>query len=36
LIEFATETSGVPEGPNADARLLAFALYDSRLALPEP
>jgi hypothetical protein len=36
LIEFATETSGVPEGPNADARLLAFAIYDARLALPEP
>lgn len=35
-LEFATDTPGVREGPNADARLLAFALYDLRLAVAPP
>ena len=35
-IEFTTETPGVAESPNADARLLAFALYDTHLILPGP
>lgn len=35
-IEFSSETPGVPESANADARRLAFALYDTRLVLPEP
>ena len=34
-LEFATDTPGVPEGPNADARSLAFALYDLRLSVTE-
>ena len=35
-IEFATETPGVAEGPHPDARILAFALSDARLVLPDP
>jgi hypothetical protein len=35
-IEFSTDTPGVREGPNADARALAFALYDPRLTPASP
>ena len=35
-LEFSTDTPGVPEGPGADARLLAFALYDPHLTLAQP
>jgi hypothetical protein len=35
-IEFITETPGVRESGNADARLLAFALYDARVIVPKP
>ena len=34
-LEFSTDTPGTPESPNADARALAFALYDVRLSVPE-
>jgi hypothetical protein len=34
-LEFSTDTPGVPEGANADARSLAFALYDVRLSVTE-
>ncbi len=35
-IEFETDSPGVPEGPGAGGRLLAFALYDPRLAVEPP
>jgi hypothetical protein len=35
-VEFATDTPGVRESPNADARSLAFAVYDPRLAPASP
>ena len=35
-VEFSSDLPGVPEGPGADARRLAFALYDLRLTLPNP
>jgi hypothetical protein len=35
-IEFTTDSRGVPESGNADARLLAFALYDARLVVQKP
>ena len=35
-IELTTDTPGVRESGNADARLLAFALYDARLVVPRP
>jgi hypothetical protein len=35
-LEFLTDTPGVPESAAPGARELAFALYDLRLALPEP
>jgi hypothetical protein len=34
-IELVSDTPGVRESPNADARELAFALYDLRLTLPK-
>jgi hypothetical protein len=36
VLEFDTDTPAVPEAPDAGARPLAFALYDARLAVPEP
>ncbi|MSU23367.1 MAG: hypothetical protein EXS32_06025 [Opitutus sp.] len=35
-LEFSTDTPGVPEGPGADARVLAFALYNPRLTVAQP
>jgi hypothetical protein len=35
-IEFETDSPGVPEGPGAGGRLLAFALYDPSLAVEPP
>jgi hypothetical protein len=35
MLEFSTDTPGVREGPAADARSLAFALYDLRMAVTE-
>lgn len=35
-LEFATDTPGVRESSNADARSLAFAVYDPRLSLAQP
>lgn len=35
-LEFSTDTPATREGPNADARELAFALYDPRLSVPTP
>jgi len=35
-IEFSTDAPGVAENGGAGARLLAFALYDARLAVPAP
>ncbi len=35
-IEFTSEQPPVREGPNADARALAFALYNLRVTLPQP
>jgi hypothetical protein len=34
-LEFATDTPAARENGNADARLLAFALYDARLVVPK-
>ena len=34
-LEFSTDTPAVPESANADARVLAFALYDPRLVVTE-
>ena len=36
LLEFSTDTPATREGPAADARALAFALYDPRLSVPNP
>lgn len=36
LLEFSTDTPATREGPNADARALAFALYDPQLTVPTP
>jgi hypothetical protein len=35
-LELDTDAPGEREGPNADSRTLAFALYDARLAIPGP
>lgn len=35
-LTFSTDTRGVPENATPGARELAFALYDVRLALPQP
>lgn len=35
-IQFLTDSPATRESPNADARALAFALYDPRLSLPNP
>lgn len=35
MIEFATDTPGVREGPGPNARELAFALYDPQLSVSE-
>ncbi|MEI8088672.1 MAG: hypothetical protein WCG63_03670 [Opitutaceae bacterium] len=35
-LEFSTDTPATRESPNADARPLAFALYDPRLSVPNP
>ena len=35
-LEFDTDAPAAREGPNAGSRLLAFALYDARLGVPEP
>jgi hypothetical protein len=35
-IQFTTDTPATRESGNADARLLSFALYDARLAVPKP
>jgi hypothetical protein len=34
-LEFSTDTPGVPENTGAQARQLAFAVYDPRLTLPD-
>ena len=36
VLEFSTDTPATREGPAADARALAFALYDPRLSVPTP
>jgi len=35
-LEFSTDSPAIRESPNADARDLAFALYDPRLSVPNP
>ncbi|MBC7368022.1 MAG: hypothetical protein H7343_14615 [Undibacterium sp.] len=35
-LEFSTDTPATRESPNADARALAFALYDPSLSVPTP
>ena len=35
-LEFSTPTAAVPQSAAPGARELTFALYDLRLALPEP
>jgi hypothetical protein len=34
--EFSTDSPAIRESANADARALAFALYDPRLSVPNP
>jgi hypothetical protein len=35
-IQFSSDSPATPESPNADARALAFALYDPRLSVTNP
>jgi hypothetical protein len=35
-LEFSTDSPAIRESANADARALAFALYDPRLSVPNP
>ena len=36
VLEFSTDTPATREGPAANARALAFALYDPRVSVPTP